>query len=258
MNPLAHHYRLVVIRYGCRDWLFFFHDGQPGVLIPEALGYGNWVSAQKWAAIPDGQATYLGQPVPWGTLPIILAVEAVAIAFVESQRNGEPDPEKRKYPGGAFDPLGFSKDASKLEEFKLKEVKNGKLAVSACPWIVPHITFMNMASVFCQLISGDRAGTNVAHWWFISVDLWNMDCSLRIDCCELFWRNCLPPFCLLLNVLFIFYVILLYDCLLLTVLYQVGTFTCWGLTVSLIYHFMIFWKCWCLNINIVKDTFLCV
>ncbi|GFY84544.1 chlorophyll a-b binding protein 6 [Actinidia rufa] len=37
-------------------------------LVPEALGLGNWVKAQEWAAIPGGQATYLGQPVPWGTL----------------------------------------------------------------------------------------------------------------------------------------------------------------------------------------------
>jgi light-harvesting complex I chlorophyll a/b binding protein 1 len=102
----------------------------PGVLIPEALGYGNWVSAQKWAATPGGQATYLGNPVPWGTLPIILAVEFIAIAFVESQRNGESDPEKRKYPGGPFDPLGFSKGAN-LEELKLKEIKNGRLALVA-------------------------------------------------------------------------------------------------------------------------------
>jgi len=102
----------------------------PGVLIPEALGYGNWVSAQKWAATPGGQATYLGNPVPWGTLPIILAVEFVAVAFAESQRNGEPDPEKRKYPGGPFDPLGFSKGAN-IEELKLKEIKNGRLALVA-------------------------------------------------------------------------------------------------------------------------------
>lgn len=102
----------------------------PGVLIPEALGYGNWVLAQKWAATPGGQATYLGNPVPWGTLPVILAVEFIAIAFAESQRNGESDPEKRKYPGGAFDPMGFSKGAN-LEELKLKEIKNGRLALVA-------------------------------------------------------------------------------------------------------------------------------
>jgi light-harvesting complex I chlorophyll a/b binding protein 1 len=54
-----------------------------------------------------------------------LAVEAFAIAFVEAKRNDEPDTEKRKYPGGAFDPLGFSKNPTSFEEYKLKEIKNG-------------------------------------------------------------------------------------------------------------------------------------
>jgi light-harvesting complex I chlorophyll a/b binding protein 1 len=39
-----------------------------------------------------------------------LAIEFLAIAFVEHQRSMEKDPEKKKYPGGAFDPLGYSKD----------------------------------------------------------------------------------------------------------------------------------------------------
>ena len=38
------------------------------------------------------------------------AQEVAALAGAEAQRNGEPDPEKRKYPGGAFDPVGLSKD----------------------------------------------------------------------------------------------------------------------------------------------------
>lgn len=96
------------------------------MLVPEALGYGNWVKAQEWAAIPGGQATYLGNPVPWGTLPTILVIEFLSIAFVEHQRSMEKDPEKKKYPGGAFDPLGFSKDPKKFEEYKVKEIKNGQ------------------------------------------------------------------------------------------------------------------------------------
>lgn len=122
---------------------------QPGIIIPEALGLGNWVKAQEWAAIPGGQATYLGQPVPWGTLPTILAIEFLAIAFVEHQRSMEKDTEKKKYPGGAFDPLGYSKqDPAKLHELKVKEIKNGENIsfnlVSAN--LVSEQTFFNLVS----------------------------------------------------------------------------------------------------------------
>lgn len=40
-----------------------------------------------------------------------ISQEFVAIAGSEALRNNESDSEKRKYPGGAFDPLGFTKDS---------------------------------------------------------------------------------------------------------------------------------------------------
>ncbi|THU51599.1 hypothetical protein C4D60_Mb06t32710 [Musa balbisiana] len=107
----------------------------PGILVPEALGLGNWVRAQEWAATPGGQATYLGNPVPWGTLPTILVIEFIAIAFVEHQRSMEKDPEKKKYPGGAFDPLGYSKDPVKFEESARFAGLRGLLrAAVGVPW----------------------------------------------------------------------------------------------------------------------------
>lgn len=66
-----------------------------------------------------GSPTYLGVPVPFD-INTLLAIEFVAIAGAEALRNGEADREKRKYPGGAFDPLGFSKDAKAFETNKLK------------------------------------------------------------------------------------------------------------------------------------------
>ncbi|KAJ6311549.1 hypothetical protein OIU77_013330 [Salix suchowensis] len=41
----------------------------PGILVPEALGLGNWVKAQEWAATPGGQATYLGTASSMGNPP---------------------------------------------------------------------------------------------------------------------------------------------------------------------------------------------
>jgi len=104
--------------------------GAAGVIAVELLGQGNWFDAPLWA-IKGGAPTYLGVPLPFD-INTLIAVEFVAIAGSEALRNNEPDAEKRKYPGGAFDPLGFTKDAKVFEENKLKEIKNGRLAMLAC------------------------------------------------------------------------------------------------------------------------------
>lgn len=69
-------------------------------------------------------------PVPFD-LATLAVVELVLMAAAESQRGNETDAEKRKYPGGAFDPFGFSKDAATFEQNKIKEIKNGRLAMVA-------------------------------------------------------------------------------------------------------------------------------
>eukprot|EP00803_Ostreobium_quekettii_P002606 evm.model.scf_107.3 EVM.evm.TU.scf_107.3 scf_107:32325-34460(+) len=101
-----------------------------GMLTVEALGYGNWFDAPKWALTEGTPATYLGNPIPID-LKTLAVIELFLMGGAEAKRNEETDPEKRCYPGGAFDPFGLSKDPTKLEELKLKEIKNGRLAMFA-------------------------------------------------------------------------------------------------------------------------------
>jgi len=102
--------------------------GAAGVLAVELLGYGNWYDAPQWA-ISGGNATWFGIPVPFD-INSLLAIEFIAMAAAEGRRNDETDGGKRIYPGGAFDPLGFAK--GDIETLKLKEIKNGRLAMLAC------------------------------------------------------------------------------------------------------------------------------
>lgn len=101
--------------------------GVAGALAPEVLGFGDWWSAPLWA-VNGGEPTYFGAPLPF-SLETLLAVEFVAMAGAESYRGAQQEAEKRKYPGGAFDPMGLSK--GNLDELKTKELKNGRLAMVA-------------------------------------------------------------------------------------------------------------------------------
>ena len=100
--------------------------GVGGCLGAEVLGQGDWYSAPL-AVVQGGHSTYFGIEVPF-SLGTLLAVEFIAMAGVEVFR-GNADAEKRIYPGGAFDPMGMSK--GNLAELKVKEIKNGRLAMIA-------------------------------------------------------------------------------------------------------------------------------
>mmetsp|Transcript_35777 Transcript_35777/g.43191 ORF Transcript_35777/g.43191 Transcript_35777/m.43191 type:complete len:266 (-) Transcript_35777:262-1059(-) len=101
--------------------------GVAGILGAEALGQGSWLDAPKWA-VEGGSPSYFGVDIPL-TLPMLLGIEVVAMGVIELRRAGIEDLEERMYPGGSFDPFGYSK--GDIESLKLKEIKNGRLAMLA-------------------------------------------------------------------------------------------------------------------------------
>ena len=88
--------------------------GIVGALAVETLGYGSWVSADT-ASLHGEPLTYMGNELPYG-LGFVTFVEVVAIAFAESSRQANTDPETRLYPGGAFDPMG-------LVRFRMRHIR---------------------------------------------------------------------------------------------------------------------------------------
>jgi hypothetical protein len=106
-----------------------------------------WFKAGAYCTADDCTAlntTFPGQVIglaPEGSgLPSFYAVaafEIVAIGLAEAYRTGLIDPAFPEFevgdthPGERFDPLGLGSDPAKLEELKLKEIKNGRLAMFA-------------------------------------------------------------------------------------------------------------------------------
>ena len=101
--------------------------GVAGALGVEVLGQGDWYSAPL-PLVQGGHATYFGQEVPFD-LGTLTAIELAGMAAAETLR-GQAETEKRIYPGGSFDPMGMAKGAN-ADELKLKEIKNGRLAMLA-------------------------------------------------------------------------------------------------------------------------------
>lgn len=107
-------------------WCMLAVTGQLGV---EVLGLGNWIEAPL--AMANGQdSMYLGNNLGPALVPTTLAAELLLVGILEGFRAGEKDQEKRMYPGGGLDPFGFSKGGD-LDALKLKEIKNGRLAICA-------------------------------------------------------------------------------------------------------------------------------
>jgi light-harvesting complex II chlorophyll a/b binding protein 5 len=129
-----------------------------GFIIPEGLESngakivgGTWFETGSFM-LDGGTLNYFA--VPWGIasnpLPlfVVVAIEVSLMAAVETYRKNRKGPAgyspgvgkfdssifdglDNLYPGGPFDPLGLSNDPDVFDELKVKEIKNGRLAMVA-------------------------------------------------------------------------------------------------------------------------------
>jgi light-harvesting complex II chlorophyll a/b binding protein 2 len=111
--------------------------GALGCAGPEIGGdYGlPWFKAGSYM-FQEGGLNYLGNPslIHAQSIVAVVLVQALVMGLAESYRsNGELpgaiEGLDKLHPGGPFDPLGLADDPDTFAELKVKEIKNGRLAM---------------------------------------------------------------------------------------------------------------------------------
>lgn len=110
--------------------------GAAGFIIPEAFNkFGAYCGPEAvWfktgaLLLDGGTLSYFGASIPINLIAAVVA-EVVLVGGAEYYRatNGL-DFDDKLHPGGPFDPLGLAKDPDQFALLKVKEIKNGRLAM---------------------------------------------------------------------------------------------------------------------------------
>jgi hypothetical protein len=112
--------------------------GALGCVVPEVFGPAgtpNWVNIQAEIFRPEG-LNYLDNEAiihaksPVATVAVLVVLMGLAEAFrANGELPGAIEGLDKLHPGGPFDPLGLADDPEALAELKVKEIKNGRLAM---------------------------------------------------------------------------------------------------------------------------------